>query len=102
MTSRTIYDEPIGSTRLIAIARPGPDGSWLVQFIRRGRTGKMLDQCAAWLPSGRWDDHRWHPVGARLVPVEALAAVEGWLGAQEVQSCNVDGLVAASGTTSVG
>ena len=80
MTGDTIYDQPIGSTRLIATARPGPDGSWLVQFIRRGRTGKMLDQCAAWLPSGRWDDHRWHPVGARLVPVEALAVVEGWLG----------------------
>lgn len=85
MTSHTIYDQPIGFTRLVVTARPGLDGSWLVQFMRRGRTGKMLDQCAAWLSSGRWDDHRWHPVGARLIPAEVLASVEDWLGGQKVQ-----------------
>ena len=47
--------------------------------MRRKRMHKSLDQCAAYLPSGRWDDSRWHPVGARLVPPAALTAVEAWL-----------------------
>ena len=64
---------------LTVTARPGPDGQWIVNFVRRKRMQTQLDQCAAWLPSGRWDDTRWHPVGARLIPPAALAAVEAWL-----------------------
>ena len=73
----TLYhDRIIGLT---VTARPGPEGQWIVNFVRRKRMTKQLDQCAAWLPFGRWDDTRWHPVGARLVPPAALAAVEAWL-----------------------
>jgi hypothetical protein len=63
---------------LTVTAHPGP-GYWVVRFVRRKGMHKMLDQCAAWLPAGRWDDTRWHPVGARLVPPAALATVEAWL-----------------------
>jgi hypothetical protein len=72
----TFYADPqIGLT---CTARPGP-GYWVVNFVRRKGMHKQLDQCAAWLPAGRWDDTRWHPVGARLVPPAALASVEAWL-----------------------
>ena len=76
----TIYHDRIAG--LTVTARPGPDGQWIVNFMRRTRMQKQLDQCAAWLPSGRWDDNRWHPVGARLVPPSVLAAVEAWLQAR--------------------
>lgn len=72
-----IHQDPTNG--LEVTARPGRDGVWLVNFTRRAKTHKMLDQCAAWLPSGHWDDSRWHPVGARLVPPAALAKVERWL-----------------------
>jgi hypothetical protein len=73
----TFYSDPqIGLT---VTARPGPAGQWIVNFVRRKGMHKQLDQCAAWLPAGRWDDTRWHPVGARLVPPAALASVEAWL-----------------------
>ena len=73
----TLYHDRI--VGLTVTARPGPNSQWIVNFVRRKRMQKQLDQCAAWLPSGRWDDTRWHPVGARLVPPAALAAVEAWL-----------------------
>lgn len=76
-TIHTIYHDHI--VGLTVTARPGPDGQWIVDFMRRKRMHQQLDQCAAWLPSGRWDDTRWHPVGARLVPPAALTAVEAWL-----------------------
>ena len=69
----TVYHDRIAG--LTVTARPGPDGQWIVNFMRR----KRIDHCATWLPSGRWDDNRWHSVGARLVPPAALAAVEAWL-----------------------
>lgn len=73
----TVYaDRTIG---LIITAWPSPvlfSGGWLVCFRRNA---PRLNQCAAWLTSGRWDDNRWHPVGARLVPPAALTAVEAWL-----------------------
>ena len=80
-TVHTIYHDrtlccTISISRIVGLtvtARPGPDGQWIVSFVRRKR------MCAAWLPSGRWDDNRWHPVGARLIPPAALAAVEAWL-----------------------
>jgi hypothetical protein len=77
----TFYTDPqIGLT---VTAHPGP-GYWVVKFVRRKRMTKLLDQCAAWLPCGRWDDTRWHPVGARLVPPAALAVVEDWLAERAV------------------
>jgi hypothetical protein len=75
-TPHTFYTDP--TIGLTVTAHPGP-GYWVVNFVRRRRMTKMLDQCAAWLPCGRWDDTRWHPVGARLVPPAALAVVEEWL-----------------------
>jgi hypothetical protein len=65
---------------LTITARPGPSGQWLVQFVKRGRTTKQLDRCAAW--DGSWDEHRWSPVVSRLVPPAALLEVERWLEAQ--------------------
>lgn len=80
-------DHHIGLT---ITARPGPNGQWIVNFLRRRKMHKMLDQNAAWLTSGHWDDSRWHPIGARLVPPAVLAAVEAWLqnrsAVQEVQA----------------
>jgi hypothetical protein len=75
-TPHTFYTDP--TIGLTVTAHPGP-GYWVVNFVRRKRMTKQLDQCAAWLPCGRWDDTRWHPVGARLVPPAALAVVEEWL-----------------------
>lgn len=75
--SHPIHSDP--TIGLTVTARPGPDGQWIVNFLRRRKTHKLLDQNAAWLPCGRWDDSRWHPVGARLVPPAALAEVEAWL-----------------------
>jgi hypothetical protein len=48
-----------------------------VTFVKRVRTTKQLDRCAAW--DGSWDEHRWSPVGSRLVPPAALVEVERWL-----------------------
>ena len=88
-TPHTFYTDPqIGLT---VTAHPGP-GYWIVRFVRRNSQRKLLDQCAAWLPCGRWDDRtgarrrttRWHPVGARLVPPAALATVEAWLAERAV------------------
>ena len=59
--------------------RPTPDGHILVRFHRRSRVSCQLDQIAAWLPGGGWDEHRWHPIGARLVPPPVVAIVEAWL-----------------------
>lgn len=59
--------------------RPTPDGHTLVRFHRRSRVSCQLDQTAAWLPGGGWDDHRWHPIGARMVPPPVVAFVEAWL-----------------------
>ena len=78
----TFYTDP--TIGLTVTAHPGPAGQWIVNFVRRKRMHKMLDHCAAWLPRGRWDDTRWHPVGARLVPPAALAVVEAWLAERTV------------------
>ena len=67
----TAYQVPAGSLALAP-------GTWLVAFQCRP-VGFDSFKTAHWLPSGRWDDSRWHPVGARLVPPTALAAVEAWL-----------------------
>jgi len=79
MNPHTIYISPqIGLT-----VTAHPSGAyWIVRFCRRSRTAKLLDQCAVWLPCCRWDDTRWHPVGARLVPPAALAVVEARLAEQ--------------------
>ena len=67
----TAFQVPAGS---LAFA----PGTWLVTFHCRP-VGFDSSKTAHWLPSGRWDDNRWHPVGARFVPPAALAAVEEWL-----------------------
>jgi hypothetical protein len=78
-TPHTLHTSPQGLT---ITARPGPSGQWLVQFVKRGRTTKQLDRCAAWSPGSSWDETRWSPVGSRLVPPAALLEVERWLEAQ--------------------
>ena len=82
--THTLHYSP--AHRLTITARVGLSGEWLVQFVRYGppsrlpnRTTKQLDRCAAWLPSGCWDERRWHPTTTRLVPPAALVEVERWL-----------------------
>lgn len=77
-TELQVFHDP--EMKLTVTARAGLNGCWLVTFIRRGRNGhKVLDQCAAWLPGGWWDERRWHPMGARLVPAAVVLEVEQWL-----------------------
>ena len=79
----TLYHDRIVGLTVTAAQVPAgalafTPGTWLVTFRCRPR-GFDPSKTAAWLPSGRWDDNRWHPVGARFVPPAALAAVEEWL-----------------------
>jgi len=73
-TPHTLHTSPTGLT---ITARPGLSGVWLVDFVKRGRTSKQLDQTAAW--RGSWNETLWSPVGSRLVPLEVLCEVERWL-----------------------
>ena len=76
--TQTLHYSP--AHRLTITARIGLSGEWLVQFVRYGCASKQLDRCAAWLPSGCWDETRWHPTTTtRLVPPAALVEVERWL-----------------------
>ena len=88
MTTYILYSGPAGTGRLTVTARPTaagtPQAQWLVTFTRRGKHGKQLDQCAAWIPPNRpelqgWVRSRWHPIGSRLIPPAVLATVEAWL-----------------------
>jgi hypothetical protein len=87
MTTHTLYEgrpTPGSLTRLVVTARTSaanaPQARWLVQFTRWREYGRMLDQCAAWMPRlNAWDRTRWHPIGSRLVPPDVLADVEAWL-----------------------
>ncbi len=90
-TMREIYKGPAGNGILVIFARPRaagtPQAQWLVQFTRYGARGKLLDQCAAWLPSLQaWDWFRWHPIGHRLIPYKHRATVEAWLRDREVEA----------------
>jgi hypothetical protein len=93
MTTHTLYSSgPAGTGRLVITARPTaagtPQAQWLVQFTRWGKRGKMLDQCAAWMPTLQaWDrGRRWHPIGRRLIPPDVLADAEAWLRGRPVAS----------------
>jgi hypothetical protein len=91
MAKHTIYDGPAGNARLlvsaIAHAAGTPHAQWFVQFTRYGARGKLLDQCAVWLPSLQaWDRFRWHPIRCRLIPPPVLATVEAWLRDREVEA----------------
>jgi hypothetical protein len=86
MTIHTIYAGPSGTGRLMVAARPAavgtPQAQWLVKFTLThwSKNGKMLDQCAAWMPTLQaWDQFCWHPIGSRLIPSDVLADVEAWL-----------------------
>jgi hypothetical protein len=89
--THTIYAGLAGTGRLAVTARPAavgtPQAQWLVQFTRRGKRGKMLDQCAAWMPTlNPWDRGRWHPIGSRLIPPEqplAAQLIRHWVWEQE-------------------
>ena len=90
MTEHFIYNGSAGNGRLVVTARSAaagtPQAQWLVQFTRYGARGKLLDQCAAWLPSLQaWDRFRCHPVRHRLIPPQILAIVEAWLRDREVE-----------------
>jgi hypothetical protein len=82
-TVHTVYaDRTIGLTVTAAQVPAGAlaltPGTWLVTFQCRPHNIDF-PKTAHWLPSGRWDDNRWHPVGTRLVPPAALEAVEASL-----------------------
>jgi hypothetical protein len=77
-TPHTLHTSPQGLT---ITARRGLSGEWLVSFVKRGRTTKQLDRCAAWR-DGCWDERRWRPACSRLVPAAVLLEVERWLEAQ--------------------
>ena len=85
--THTLYDgnaTPGRSGRLLITARPTavgtPQAQWLVQFTRWGSIGKMLDQCATWMPTLQtWDRTRWYPIGCRLIRSVDLLATEAWL-----------------------
>ena len=82
-TVHTLYHDRIVGLTVTAAQVPAgalafTPSTWLVTFqCRQHNIG--FPKIAAWLPSGRWDDNRWHPVGARLVPPAALQVVEEWL-----------------------
>ena len=88
MIIHTLYAGPAGTGRLLITAKYGLGpcrGQWLVQFTHWGKNGKMLDQCAAWMPTlAAWDRTRWHPIGSRLIPPAVLADVVAWLRGQPV------------------
>jgi len=92
MIIHTLYSGPAGTGRLVITARPGKgsggDPVWLVSFQRWSKAGgKMLDQCAAWMPTLQaWDRSRWHPIGSRLIPLEALLDAVVWLRGREVDA----------------
>ena len=86
--THTLYDGNASRTyrrnRLLITARPTavgtPQAQCLVQFTRWRSSGKMLDQCAAWMPTlNAWDQTSWHPIGRRLIPADVLAIAEAWL-----------------------
>jgi len=84
MKTHTLYTGTAEPSWMVITARPTaagtPQAQWLVQFTRWGMNGKMLDQCAAWMPTlETWDRGRWHPIGSRLIPPAVLADVVAWL-----------------------
>jgi hypothetical protein len=93
MTTHTLYSGPAGTGRLVITARPAfhtySSPVWLVNFQRWGKAGgKMLDQCAVWIPDdgaascggdGGWDRSRWIPYRSRFVPRHVGLHVETWL-----------------------
>lgn len=71
-------DHDINSSPIWRVTRqPGETSNpYLVQFIKRGRNGKLLDQTAEWhWIAHRWCQHRWVPK-APTVPKWLLAKVE--------------------------
>ena len=82
----TVYHDRIAGLTVTAAQVPAgalaySPGTWVVTFQCRPHGIACIDsfRTAHWLPSARWDDTRWNPVGARLIPPAALAAVEAWL-----------------------
>ena len=89
----TVYTDPaIGLTvtgfQVPAGALAYSPGTWVVTFQCRPHGIACIDssKTAHWLPSGRWDDTRWNPIGHHLVPPAALAAVQAWLAEQAAEA----------------
>jgi hypothetical protein len=75
----SILDEQIGFTRIIVTARPGLYHKWFVRFVRTNRKRVLLDQCAVWLPDGKWDGPCWLPFRSPHVSPDVLIKVQAWL-----------------------
>ena len=89
MPPYTILDELIGQGRIIVTARPGPNHQWLVTFVRKNSKRKFLDQCAAWMPDGKWDGSYWLPYRSQFVPPHVLEEVQRWLQALDAGKAEV-------------
>ena len=92
---KTVYtDSAIGLT---VQAWPRNAFSWNVLFRVEDQYSMPLNETAVFYmfrrltewhhqPAGGWASHTWHPVGHRMVPPSALAAVKAWLTKQEAAS----------------
>lgn len=78
LVAELIYasDHDVNSSPLWRVERhpAGLANPWLVRFVKRGRNGKLLDQCALWTKRG-WDKQRWMPRPPQ-VPIWLLTKVE--------------------------
>ena len=83
----TIYTDPTVWLTVTAWPDPKFKRCWLVHFHRWSYKAArdLLDQTAIWRPVLGWDCFEWDPVGSRLIPPAALAAVEAWLAEQAAE-----------------
>ena len=83
----TVYTDRTTGLTVIAWPDPKINRCWLVHFHRWSHKAarNLLHQTAIWRPVLGWDCFGWHPVGARLIPPAALAAVEAWLAEQATE-----------------
>ena len=88
----TVYTDP--ATGLTVQAWPRNSFSWYLLFRVKDQYSMPLNETAVFYmfrrltechlqPLGGWSTRAWHPIGHRMVPPSALAAVEAWLTEQE-------------------
>ena len=87
-----VYTDP--SIGLTVQAWPRNSFSWCLLFRVQDQHSMSLNETAVFYmfrrlteyhlqPLGGWSTRAWHPIGHRMVPPSALAAVEAWLSEQE-------------------
>ncbi len=88
----TVYTDP--SIGLTVQAWQRSPCSWYLLFRVKDQYSLTLNETAVFYmfrrltewheqPAGGWAHWAWHPIGHRMVPPSALAAVEAWLSEQE-------------------